>query len=288
MKMQQDRQRAYPEGVTSWIDVEHRDLAAAREFYSGLFGWRFLEVGSERMRYVVAQLDGQDVAGLAESVDAAASGSGGWNTYVAVDDADQTAARITAAGGRVVLAPTTAGDGGRLALCQDPSGVPFRLWQARNRRGAQLTSAPGTWNISDLHAADPAGATGFYTAVFGWEITDVGFGAMIRRPGYGDHLAATVDPGIHERLARIQAPPGFADAIGWLMATAPGEQPHWHVTFAVADRDDTVAAVERLGGTVVATKDTDWTRAALVRDPQGATFTASQFTPPTNRKGLAT
>jgi hypothetical protein len=38
--------------------------------------------------------------------------------------------------------------------------------------------------------------------------------------------------------------------------------------------------VERLGGTVVASEESEWTRTAVVRDPQGAVFTASQFTPP--------
>jgi predicted enzyme related to lactoylglutathione lyase len=103
---------------------------------------------------------------------------------------------------------------------------------------------------------------------------------MIRRPGYGDHLAATVDPGIHERQDAVSAPPGFADAIGCLTTAGEGEQPHWHVTFTVADRDDTAALVERLGGTVLASADTEWTRHAVVRDPAGAVFTASQFTPP--------
>ena len=52
------------------------------------------------------------------------------------------------------------------------------------------------------------------------------------------------------------------------------------MSFTVGDRDDAAAAVERLGGTVLATTDTDWTREALVRDPQGGVFTASQFIPP--------
>ena len=76
-------------------------------------------------------------------------------------------------------------------------------------------------------------------------------------------------------------PEGFADAIGWLGAVEPGGTPHWHVAFTVADRDATAADAERLGGTVLRRTDTDWTRDALVRDPSGATFTASQFTPPT-------
>jgi hypothetical protein len=36
-----------------------------------------------------------------------------------------------------------------------------------------------------------------------------------------------------------------------------------------------------LGGTVLNRGDTEWTRDALLRDPQGALFTVSQFTPPT-------
>ena len=73
-------------------------------------------------------------------------------------------------------------------------------------------------------------------------------------------------------------PPGFADAFGWL-ALAQEEQPHWHVTFTVADRDDAAAAAEQLGAIVASTRDTEWTRDAQIRDPQGADFTVSQYAP---------
>ncbi|MGH8776969.1 MAG: VOC family protein [Jiangellaceae bacterium] len=75
-------------------------------------------------------------------------------------------------------------------------------------------------------------------------------------------------------------PPGFADAIGWLAAVTADEEPHWHVSFTVADRDATATDAERLGGTVLGHTDSDWSRDALIRDPQGAVFTASQFAPP--------
>jgi predicted enzyme related to lactoylglutathione lyase len=203
-----------------------------------------------------------------------------WNTYVAADDADEVAQRIGAAGGRVVYGPAGAGEDGRYAVCTDSDGVPFRLWQAGTRGGAQVVNAPGAWNFSDLHASAPAAAAAFYSRVFGWSFDDVGFGTMIRRPGYGDHLAATSDPDIHARQASIKAPPGFADAIGWLAPAGNDEAPHWHVTFTVHDRDATAAAAELLGGTVLNRADTEWTRDALLRDSQGAVFTASQFTPP--------
>ncbi|MGZ4170257.1 MAG: VOC family protein, partial [Solirubrobacteraceae bacterium] len=73
----------------------------------------------------------------------------------------------------------------------------------------------------------------------------------------------------------------FEDAIAWVAPLEPGAPPHWHVTLAVADRDATASAAQALGADVLSTEDSQWTRTALVRDPQGAVFTASQFTPPT-------
>lgn len=51
-------------------------------------------------------------------------------------------------------------------------------------------------------------------------------------------------------------------------------------TGAVNDPDDSAARAERLGATIVMSSDDLWTKNALVRDPQGAEFTISQFTPP--------
>lgn len=75
----------------------------------------------------------------------------------------------------------------------------------------------------------------FYAPLFGWEFDDVGFATMIRCPGYGDHLEATVvDTGIRERQAGVTAPAGFEDAIAWLVPLAEGESDRWQVTFTVA------------------------------------------------------
>lgn len=268
--------RTYPHGVTCWIDTEQPDLAAAREFYSGLFGWTLTDAvpADAPGSYLIATLDGQDVGAIAPG-----SGEATWNTYIAVDDADATAAAVTAAGGTVVSAPADAGPGGRSASCVDSAGAAFRLWQARRRLGVQLTNAPGSWNFSDLYTQDSAAALAFYTPVFGWRGVEMpGAGTMIQVPGYGDHLAATADPDIYERQAG--APPGFADVIGGTAIIGPDEPPHWHVTFTVADRDASAATAERLGAKIVKSSDDFWTKSALVRDPQGAEFTLSQFTPP--------
>jgi uncharacterized protein len=272
--------RTYPEGVPSWIDIEQPDLTAARDFYGGLFGWTFESAPGidPDAAYVVAKLEGQEAAGLGETRTGAAPGVPTWNTHIAVADLDAVGRRIVAAGGRLISPPTAVDGAGRAAEAVDAAGAPFRLWQAGNRPGVQVVNTPGGWNFAYLRTSDPA-EPAFYVAVFGWEFADLGYGTLIRSPGYGDHLAATVDPDIRQRQASDVTPPGFEDAIGWL-APADGESPHWHVSFTVDDRDDRAAAAERLGGTVLETIDTDWTRDALIRDPQGGVFTASQFMPP--------
>jgi uncharacterized protein len=281
--------RTYPHGVPSWIDTEQPDVEAAAAFYGALFGWSFVEAtptGSP-FRYLIAQLDGQDAAGIGGPAstrtspsapgDQLGDGPAGWHTYIAVDDADATSAQVESAGGSVVAAPSDAGEGGRSAIYADPAGATFRVWQARRRPGAQVVNSPGAWNFSDLRAGDPSVDAAFYVELFGWEVEDLGFATMIRQPGYGEHLETTCDPDIRARQAAIHAPPGFEDAIAWVHPVPPNQAPGWHVSFTVADRDATAADVERHGGTVLAREDTQWTRTALIRDPQGAQFTASQF-----------
>jgi predicted enzyme related to lactoylglutathione lyase len=266
--------RTYPDGVPSWIDTEQPDPEAAQDFYARLFGWTFETVSGTPL-YVIAGLDGRDVAGMALAEARPAT----WNTYIAVDDADATAARVSAAGGEVLSGPFDPGPAGRTAFCRDPAGAPFRLWQAGRRLGAQVVNEPGSWNFSNLRTAQPDSA-GFYAEVFGWSVQDAGFATLVRRPGYGDHLEATVDPDIRARQRAVGAPPGFEDVIAWVEPLDPGAIPHWHVSFSVADRDATVESAKRLGAEVIGAEDAQWTRTALIRDPQGAVFTASQFTPP--------
>lgn len=269
--------RTYPHGVTCWVDVAQPDVDTAVQFYGGLFGWQFEEAAppDAPLRYVIASLGGRDVAALTGSDDTTAT----WNTYVAVDDCDATAATLQGLGASVTSPADVGPEGraGRSATVTDPEGVRIGLWQPRQRLGVQAANEPGAWNFSDLHTSDPAAAAEFYAAAFGWRIVDQGWGNAIQVPGYGDHLEATVDPDIRSRQS--SAPEGFEDVIGAIAPAAAGERPHWHVTFTVADRDEAVAAVERLGGSVLSSAEDDWTRNALVRDIGGAELTVSQFAP---------
>ena len=125
--------------------------------------------------------------------------------------------------------------------------------------------------------------------MFGWVAGELeGAGTeftFLRLPGYGDFLERSVQPGLRAGQEEVGAPPEFADVVAGLVKMAsdrfPDEvPPHWSVTFAVDDADATAARAEELGGALVAPPmDAGPTRITVVRDPQGAVFTASRFYP---------
>jgi uncharacterized protein len=278
-----ERDRYIP-GVPCWVDTSQPDPEAAVGFYGGVFGWEFEDVMPEEARgsYFIARLRGGDVAAVG-SVPEGAPPMAVWNTYIWVESADEAASKVREAGGSVVVDPFDVMDAGRMAVFTDPEGAAFSVWQAKQRGGAQIVNEPGSLNFNDLNTRDPERAKAFYGSVFGWQVLELegGFG-MWTLPGYGDHLERR-DPELRKRMADLEAPAGFEDAVASL-ATIAEDQPdvpaHWGLTFAVEDADATAAKAAELGGTVVVPPfDAPWVRMTVIADPQGATFTASKFVP---------
>jgi uncharacterized protein len=274
----------YPQGVPCWVDTSQPDPEAAVAFYRGLFGWEFEDTmppGSPG-KYFIARLGGGDVAAVGSQPDGAPP-TAAWNTYVAVDDAGETAAKVQAAGGRVIMAPAEIMDAGRMAMFTDPEGAEFCVWQAIRHKGARIVNEAGSLNFNDLHTRDVAGARAFYRAVFGWEALAMPGGAGTwRLPGYGDYLEQ-LSPGLRKRVAEVGGPAGFEDVVASLVPIGddqPDVPAYWGVTFGVEDADATADAAANLGGHVVAPPfDAPWVRMTVIADPQGATFTASKFVP---------
>jgi len=280
----------YPPGVPCWVDLIQPDADATLAFYGDLFGWTY-EIRTPEgapFRYAYGLLDGQIVSGVGGPPQGETEPPG-WTSYVRVESVDDAVAAVVANGGRVLSPPVDIPRSGRVAACTDPEGAVFGVWQPAELRGAQTVNAPGSWNFSELHTADPAAAERFYGAVFGWELESFGgnpgFGGFWKVAGYGEFLAER-DPEIRERQAADQAPGGFADAVAAMQPEAdagPDAPARWTVTFAVADADAAFARAVELGATTVTPLfDTDYTRQGTIRDPQGAELTLSEYRPPTS------
>jgi predicted enzyme related to lactoylglutathione lyase len=270
----------YIPGVPCWIDTSQPDPAATLPFYQGLFGWEFEDVMPEGSpgSYFMGRLRGGDVAAVG-SVPEGAPSEAIWNTYVAVDSADKAAAQAREAGGQA-MEPFDVMDAGRMAVVTDPEGATFCVWEAKDHAGARIVNEHGALNFNDLATRDPERAAAFYGAVFGWQILSLPSGIMWALPGYGDHLEES-SPGIRVQMEQMGAPDGFIDVVAAVSPIADDDSAtpaHWSVTLGVDDVDATAAKAKELGGQVVSEPtDAPWTRTAVIDDPQGARFNASQF-----------
>jgi predicted enzyme related to lactoylglutathione lyase len=273
----QDR---YIPGVPCWVDTSQPDPEAAVTFYGELFGWEFEDATPPGApgKYYIARIRGGDVAAVGSQPQGAPA-TAVWNTYVWVADADETAARVRAAGGSVLMEPSDVADAGRTAVFTDPAGAAFRVWQANQHRGAAIVNEHASLNFNNLHTRDVDGARDFYRAVFGWELLDAGSAAsMWALPAYGDFLEQRT-PGLRANIAQMGAPERFEEVVASLTPIAD-DAAHWGVTFAVDDADAIATRAAELGGQVlVAPFDAPWVRMTIITDPQGATFTASKFVP---------
>ncbi len=229
----------YPPGVPCWVDTLQPDPQAAAAFYGGLLGWEF-----DDGPYRTARLDGRRVAGLGQAPPGLPAF---WTTYVRVEALESALARVTDAGGGVLVGPTEVGTDGRAAAIADPTGVAIGLCEGL---GAEVVNEPGTWAMSALHTPNTEAASTFYAAVFGWETE-----AM---------------PGTPLVLFRL------GDVVAVMTPTEGDVPPHWAVNFRVEDVDAVAARAIELGGSLLMPPtDAPGFRNAVIADPQQGVIAVS-------------
>lgn len=238
----------YAHGVPSWVDMGTHDLKATLDFYAGLFGWDYQDMGEETGHYTMASIGGKQVAGLGPAQD---PGPSRWTTYVDVDDAEAVAKAAEAAGGTVVVPPMQVMTAGKMAVFRDTTGAFISAWQPGDHIGAQLVNEVGSFIWCELATSDLDKAKAFYSDVFGW-----GWG------GSDEYAEAKVDG---RSIAGALSRP----------ADIPAEVPDsWLVYFGSADVDSDAKKAAGLGAVVrVPPRDIPNTgRFSVLTDPQGAAF----------------
>ncbi|MGX7679319.1 VOC family protein [Jatrophihabitans sp. DSM 45814] len=249
------RDTPWPAGTPCWVDVSAADISAARLFYEGLFGWQVVEGPPEFGGYSTATKGGHAVAGLAPvmSEDQPVA----WTTYLAVENADATAAAISENGGQVLAPPMDVADLGRMAIAVDPGGAAFGIWQAGTHTGVQLANEPGSLIWEENMTGSWEANQKFYAAVFGFSFADVSDGEFKYATFAVDGASAEAAPigGVGEAAADDDSGPA------------------WLIYFAVDDTDESADEVVKLGGNVIRPAwDTPFGRMAVVSDPGGARF----------------
>src|SRR3712207_2551038 len=100
----------YEPGVPCWVATVHSDPEKAVSFYTQLFGWEATNLMPPESpgKYFVCRRRGRDVAAIGSE----RGGNGGgapsvpaWDTYIWAESSDETVAKVTDAGGSVVVEP---------------------------------------------------------------------------------------------------------------------------------------------------------------------------------------
>ncbi|MFE7524208.1 VOC family protein [Kitasatospora sp. NPDC057542] len=244
------KQTSVTTNAPCWTELGTSDPAAARAFYTELFGWQVDDAARpDDGDYTQVLVRGAPAAAITPRY--APDQPIAWTVCIAVADADATAASIKEAGGRILKDPTDVVDLGRFSVAADRSGAVFILWQARAFQGAGVFNEPGSLGWVELLTRDPAGALSFYPEVFGWSVAP------------SEHYPQW---GLDGR--------DFGGMLTMDDRFPPQVPPHWLPYFAVADADNTVSRAAALGGDVLmpATGVPGGRRIAVLRDPQGAAF----------------
>ena len=231
---------SYPPGTPCWVDLAVVDILDSATFYGDLLGWEVPELpnGAELGGYRRARLGDDDVAGMVPIQQAGQPRV--WSTYVSVEDAAATIAKVKAAGGNVIFEPTDVMDLGRMAVFGDPGGAVIGLWQPGTFAGATRVNEPGALCWNELGTRDPEGAKAFYNAVFGWTAKE----RQIER-AEGDQGPETYVEFL--RAGDEHDVGGMIDISGFLPDEIPA---HWLVYFGVEDADAAVEKVRAAGGAV--------------------------------------
>jgi uncharacterized protein len=111
-------------GQVVHIEIPADDTAAAREFYAGLFGWEFSPAPGP-FEYHMARLSETQGGAITDME----PGKQCVRLYFDVNDINSGAAQVTSLGGQAGEASPVPGMGW-FAICSDPHGNEFGLWQS--------------------------------------------------------------------------------------------------------------------------------------------------------------
>ena len=107
----------------NYVELPAKDINAAKEFFSTVFNWSFVDYGSEYTSFSGAGVDG----GFFTSDLVASSNTGSVLVVFYSDSLEATEKKIEEAGGNIIT-PVFSFPGGRRFHFSDPNGNEYAVW----------------------------------------------------------------------------------------------------------------------------------------------------------------
>jgi len=256
--------REHHVGKVIWTELVTPDVAAAKVFYGGLFGWTFQDYVAADTRYVLARQDSVPVAGFVQHrIRPGTKREPAWLSFIAVQDVDVTVRNAVSAGGKLLRPARTYAPRGRQAVLADPEGAVFAVMASFTDDPVDDLARPGAWIWSSLLAHDASVDAAFYQTLFGYDVFDQ------ESEDGEDHVVLSTDD-----YARA--------GVNTLPADAVRRHPRWLGFIRVADAGAACARAVQLGGSVLVAPRVDrhGGQLAILADTAGAAFGVMEWSVP--------
>jgi predicted enzyme related to lactoylglutathione lyase len=154
-------------GEFCWINMLTPDSDAAREFFSQVLGWTYFEMPGVGHGI---KASGHDIGGLFDTAHPMTppGTQPQIGVMIKVENADLIVSRVASLGG-TALPAFDIGDQGRMAVCHDPAGANFDVWEPKKMLGTDvdphLHGAPSWF---ENQTTDVGRVSDFYASLFGW------------------------------------------------------------------------------------------------------------------------
>jgi uncharacterized protein len=246
-------------GEFCWINMITPQPTEACAFFGKLLGWTYGDIPG--LGYSV-KVEGHDIGGLFDqNHPTTPPGTPAYiGVMVKVDNADAVAAKVISLGGQAKPAFDIM-DAGRMAVCFDPNGAEFDVWQPKKMLGTDVDSTlPGAPSWFETLTNDADRAAKFYTELFGWTPEEFAL------------------PGKKYTTFKLDGAP----VAGMLQMTPEMGKipPHWGTYFTVKDADAAARQAVELGGKIcVPAMDVPGVgRFCGIISPHGVVFYAIHYT----------
>jgi uncharacterized protein len=122
------------------VELTTDDVKKAKKFYASVFAWKLDDLPA--MAYTMIDVSGGVGGGLQKKQ--MPEQPTAWLPYVQVDDVKATMAKVSKAGGKVMLDYQEVGEMGAIGIFTDPQGATLGVWAAMP--GAAVESSPPPTN----------------------------------------------------------------------------------------------------------------------------------------------
>ena len=109
------------------VELHTGDLAKAKAFYSGLFGWDLQEMPMPGGSYTMVNVGEGTGGGMMADPEVPPH----WLAYVAVDDIAAATEKARSLGATIRQDVMEIGEYGWMSVITDPTGATFALWKAK-------------------------------------------------------------------------------------------------------------------------------------------------------------